>query len=306
MNAGRESGRGNVSGIFSECRGSKTPMKMLTQALCLFLLCRSVCAAPARIEDIGFSSHGVTLSGSIAFPVDQPLRAAVVFVHGSGKQSRNLGLAELFASKGVAALVYDKRGAGQSGGDYEEKQSVSGMNVALLADDAAAALQALANNPALKGAPVGFAGISQAGWIAPLAATKTNRAKFLLLWSGPVGKVSEEDIYSKFTGDQDGPDRPPFSAALAARTEPYIWPDFLGRDTDSAEDLGKLTIPGFFIFGGRDGSIPVDLSLQKLHALQADGHAYDYTVFLGLGHNNMDSSFDVAIKWINVNVRAPK
>jgi pimeloyl-ACP methyl ester carboxylesterase len=281
-------------------------MKRLIHALALVLLCKSVCAAPARIEDIAFSSQGVTLAGSIAFPADQPARAAVVFVHGSGKQARNLGLAELFASRGIAALVYDKRGAGRSGGEYEEKQSVSGMNVALLADDAAAALQALANHPALKGVPAGFAGISQAGWIAPLAATKTKQAKFLLLWSGPVCKVSEEDIYSKFTADQDGADRPLYAAALAARTDPYLWPDFLGRDTDSAEDLAKLTIPGFFIFGGRDGSIPVDLSLQKLHALQVAGHAYDYTVFLGLGHNNIDPSFDVAIQWINVNVSAPK
>jgi pimeloyl-ACP methyl ester carboxylesterase len=281
-------------------------MKRPIQLLCLLLLCKSVVAAPARIENIGFSSQGVTLAGSIAFPADQPIRAAVVFVHGSGKQSRNLGLAELFASKGVAALVYDKRGAGQSGGEYEGNQSVSGMNVALLADDAAAALQALANNPALKGVPVGFAGISQAGWIAPLAATKTKQARFLLMWSGPVCKVSEEDIYSKFTADQDGVAPPPYATALAARTEPYIWPDFLGRDTDSAEDLGQLTIPGFFIFGGRDGSIPVDLSLQKLQALQIEGHAYDYTVFLGLGHNNLDPTIDVAIKWLNGNVPAPK
>jgi uncharacterized protein len=281
-------------------------MKRLIRALALVLLCKSVFAAPARIENIAFSSQGVTLHGSIAFPADQPARAAVVFVHGSGKQARNLGLAELFASRGIAALVYDKRGAGQSGGEYEEKQSVSGMNVALLADDAAAALEALANHAALKDVPAGFAGISQAGWIAPLAATKTKQAKFLLLWSGPVCKVSEEDIYSKFTADQDGADRPLYAAALAARTDPYLWPDFLGRDTDSAEDLGKLTIPGLFIFGGRDGSIPVDLSLQKLHALQVAGHAYDYTVFLGLGHNNIDPSFDVAIKWINVNVPAPK
>ena len=292
-------------GIFGTARGSKTPMKRPIPALCLLLLCKCAFAAPARIENIEFSSQGVTLSGSIAFPAG-PARAAVVFVHGSGKQSRNLALAERFASKGVAALVYDKRGAGQSGGEYEEKQSVSGMNVALLADDAAAALQALANNPALQGVPVGFAGISQAGWIAPLAATKTKQARFLVLWSGPVCKVSEEDIYSKFTADQDGADRPLYATALAARTDPYIWPDFLGRDTDAAEDLGKLTIPGFFIFGGRDGSIPVDLSLQRLHALQIEGHAFDYTVFLGVGHDNIDPTFDVAIKWINVNVTALK
>jgi hypothetical protein len=39
------------------------------------------------------------------------------------------------------ALVYDKRGAGKSGGEYEGEQSVSEKNIALLADDAISALK---------------------------------------------------------------------------------------------------------------------------------------------------------------------
>lgn len=256
-------------------------------------------AANARIEDLTFVSRGTTLSGSIAWPVGKPVVAAVVFIHGSGQQSRNLGLSRRFADRGIAALVYDKRGVGKSGGVYEGDQSVTGMNISLLADDAAAALNALAGSAGLDGAPVGFSGISQAGWIAPQAATKTRQAKFLLLWSAPVCKVSEEDIYSKFTADEDGPDRPPYATALAARSEPYRWPGFLGRDTDPAEDLAQLTIPGFWIFGGHDGSIPVDLSLRNLGALRAAGHRFDHQLFAEQGHNNMAETFDAAIHWIN-------
>src|SRR5512146_1729577 len=90
-------------------------------------------AAP-RLEPVKFESHGTTLVGTIAWPDASPVRAAVVFIHGSGKQSRNLDLARRFADQGIAALVYDKRGAGESGGEYEGNQSVSGPNVALLAD----------------------------------------------------------------------------------------------------------------------------------------------------------------------------
>jgi len=262
------------------------------------LLAGPVLATNSRIEDVTFDSRGTTLSGSIAWPVGKPAIAAVVFIHGSGKQTRNLDLSRRFAESGIAALVYDKRGVGKSGGVYEGNQSVTGMNIELLADDAVAALNALAGNPALDGAPVGFAGISQAGWIAPLAATKTRHARFLLLWSAPVCKVSEEDIYSKFTTDEDGPDRPPYATALAARTEPYRWPDFLGRDTDPAEDLARLTIPGFWIFGAHDGSIPVDLSLRNLRTLRAAGHRFDHVVFDEQGHNNMAATFDAAIQWI--------
>jgi len=256
-------------------------------------------AQDARTEDVRFISHGDTLAGSIVWPARQPATAAVVFIHGSGPQTRNLALARRFADRGIAALVYDKRGVGQSGGTYEGNQSVTGMNIALLADDAVSALNALAARAELGAVPVGFAGISQAGWIAPLAATRTPAAKFLLLWSAPVSKVSEEDIYSKHTRDLDGPDRPTFAAALAARTTPYSWPtDLLGRDTNPAEDLARLAIPGFWIFGAQDGSIPVDLSIRNLDALRAKGHRFERTLFAAEGHNNMGTTFDAAIAWV--------
>lgn len=244
-------------------------------------------------------SHGVTLSGSIVIPQDQPVRAAVVFVHGSGKQTRNLALATRFADTGVAALVYDKRGAGKSGGEYEAQQSVSEQNISLLADDAVAALQALARLPSLKGVPIGLAGISQAGWIAPLAAKRSNGgARFLVLWSGPVCKVSEEDIYSIYTRDTDARTVPSYQQALSSRKEKYIWPGFLGVDTDSASTLSELSLPALWIFSDNDASIPVDLSIERLKMLQAAGHPFEYVLFSGLGHNNMDGTFATATDWI--------
>jgi hypothetical protein len=258
--------------------------------------------AETRVEEVEFVSHGVRLSGSIAFPKDEPPRAAVVFIHGSGEQTRNVGLAKRFARAGIAALVYDKRGVGKSGGKYESQQSVSGMNISLLADDAGNALQALARHPSLKGVPVGLTGISQAGWIAPLAAERNPVAKFLVLWSGPVCKVSEEDIYSKHTTDGDGL-APPYREALAARQEPYIWPDFLGEDTDPGKSLATLAIPGLWIFSNNDGSIPVDLSIGKLNALKKSGGRYDFVLFSGLGHDNIETTFATVVDWIE---RTPK
>jgi pimeloyl-ACP methyl ester carboxylesterase len=278
----------------------KKPMKTLTVAL---LLVAFACGVPSfaegtRVEEISFESHGVSLSGSIVFPDSQPIHAAVVFIHGSGKQTRDLKLAERFAREGIAALVYDKRGAGKSGGIYEGEQSVSEMNIALLADDANSALQRLAGVASLKGVPTGFAGISQAGWIAPVAAQKASLAKFLVLWSGPVSKVSEEDIFSKYTADKDSAISPTYDEALRARAEEYRWPDFLGVDTDSTESLKKLAIPGLWLFSDNDGSIPVGLSIERLQTLRRAGHRYDYVLFSGLGHNNMDGTFATAVDWL--------
>jgi alpha-beta hydrolase superfamily lysophospholipase len=183
-------------------------MKNTTYALLFALLS----PLSAGAEEITFESHGVRLVGTLVLPEDRP-SAAIVFVHGSGRQSRNIELAERFAGSGIAALVYDKRGAGESGGQYESEQSVSGMNISLLADDAASALDALARRPELVDIPIGIAGISQAGWIAPLAAERNPIAKFLVLWSGPVCKVSEEDIYSKYTADKDLKPAPTYRVA---------------------------------------------------------------------------------------------
>ena len=61
-----------------------------------------------RVEEVEIVSHGTLLSGSIVFPSHGKAHAAVVFIHGSGPQSRNLQWAERFAADGIAALVYDK------------------------------------------------------------------------------------------------------------------------------------------------------------------------------------------------------
>jgi pimeloyl-ACP methyl ester carboxylesterase len=86
--------------------------------------------------------------------------------------------------------------------------------------------------------------------------------------------------------------------ALNARKEKYVWPDFLGKDTDPSQSLEKLSIPGLWIFSDNDRSIPVDLSIDRLQTLRRSGHRYDYVLFSGLGHNNMDRTFSVATDWI--------
>jgi len=251
-----------------------------------------------QVEEIEFVSHQDTLAGSIVFPEMGDIRSAVVFVHGSGKQTRNIHWAERFASQGIAALVYDKRGAGLSGGEYENNQSVSEKNIRLLADDSVAALNVLRGHPKTKGLRLGLTGISQAGWIVPIAAEKSEAVDFIVLWSGPVCKVSEEDIYSKYTVDLDNKVVPSYQEALRSRKQKYFWPAFLGKDSDPVDSLAKLDIPGLWIFGEQDGSIPVDLSIQRLKTQIALGHQYDYVLFSGLGHNNMPETFSTVTDWI--------
>ncbi|MBB3059576.1 alpha/beta hydrolase family protein [Microbulbifer rhizosphaerae] len=273
-------------------------MKKVIFLILFFLGSTCVYGEGYKIEEIEFVSHTERLSGSIVFPKSDEIHSAVVFIHGSGKQERNMHWAQRFASEGIAALVYDKRGVGRSGGNYEGNQNVSGKNISLLADDSIAALNVLREHPKTKTLPIGLTGISQAGWIVPLAAERRKVVDFMVLWSGPVCKVSEEDIFSKYTSDLDGKRIPSYEEALKSRKVKYIWPGFLGKDTDPSESLAKLKIPGIWVFGGNDGSVPVDLSIRRLRKLIDDGHEYEYVLFSNLGHNNMTETFSTVADWI--------
>ncbi|WP_198538337.1 alpha/beta hydrolase family protein [Marinicella sediminis] len=264
----------------------------------MFLLSSQLLAADVRSDDITFNSHDVQLSGTVVYPLNQTGHVAAVFVHGSGPQKRNLPLARALAAKGIVTLVYDKRGVGESGGTYEGKQRVSEHNVNLLAADAAAALQVLRQHPQAQAVPAGLIGISQAGWLIPLAAEQEPRPDFMVIWSGPVSKVSEEDIYSRYTRDLDGAEVPSYEEALRARKTPYVWPDFLGKDSNPVDSLKQLQVPGLWVFGAQDGSIPVDLSVRRLKALAKQGHPYEYVLFSSLGHNNISETLSTVTDWV--------
>ena len=110
-------------------------------------LAAAAAAATVDAHDVAFRSQGVTLRGIVMVPKDVPVVAAIVMVHGAGQEKRNLGFATAFAERGIAALTYDKRGVGQSGGVYAGQEvgtnNVSRDNLELLSLDAAAALRVL-------------------------------------------------------------------------------------------------------------------------------------------------------------------
>jgi alpha/beta superfamily hydrolase len=148
-----------------------------------------------REQQVNFAAKdGKRLAGSLFLPAGQPRHPAVVLVHGSGGQTRNgyFGhirfMAEAYARSGVAALAYDKRGTGESAGNYDT------AGFATLADDAAAALRYLATRKDIRHDRLGLSGASQAGWLVPMAATRFGDAKTLQIrvGSAPMGVEESE------------------------------------------------------------------------------------------------------------------
>jgi dienelactone hydrolase len=91
----------------------------------------------------------------------------------------------LLAAQGLAVFAYDKRGTGHSEGFYTQ-------NFELLADDAAAAGREARERAAGRFTRFGYAGFSQGGWVAPMAAQRGG-ADFVVVGFGLVLTPLEED-----------------------------------------------------------------------------------------------------------------
>ncbi|MEL7447225.1 MAG: alpha/beta fold hydrolase, partial [Pseudomonadota bacterium] len=87
--------------------------------------------------------------------------------------------------RGISVFVYDKRGTGQSEGQYTQ-------NFPLLADDLVAASQEAKRLAGNRFGRFGIVGLSQGGWIAPLAADRA-QADFIGIGYGLVADIREED-----------------------------------------------------------------------------------------------------------------
>lgn len=137
-----------------------------------------------RDLDVHFSNGNVTLSGTLVLPKTDGPHPAVVFIHGSGKNTRDhlRFFADRFASHGIAGLVYDKRGVGDSTGEFPNDLISSFGD---LADDAIAGQSYLRERSDIASTRIGFWGFSQGGWLAPLAASRSEKTAVVDCVGGP-------------------------------------------------------------------------------------------------------------------------
>jgi alpha-beta hydrolase superfamily lysophospholipase len=86
-------------------------------------------------------------------------------VHGSGAEDREFipPFAYFLVRHGIAILGYDKRGVTEWGGDWHTASFED------LAGDRTAAVEYLKGRREIEPAQIGLFGVSQAGWIMPLA-----------------------------------------------------------------------------------------------------------------------------------------
>jgi uncharacterized protein len=141
-------------------------------------------------EDVRFSNRDVQLAGTLVAPSKGGKHPAIVLVHGSGAENREhvLPFARFLIRHGIAVLGYDKRGVGQSTGDWNTATYED------LARDAAAAVAYLKTRRDIDASQIGLLGWSQAGWILPLAALRTKDVAFVISISGAGVTTAETTI----------------------------------------------------------------------------------------------------------------
>ncbi|WP_170223737.1 alpha/beta hydrolase family protein [Nonomuraea turkmeniaca] len=120
----------------------------------------------------GLTMHGTVLSPATAGPGRRPGLVLVTGAGGGSPRTRHLTEAVEFARRGMSVLIYDKRSVGYS---------LFHRSYSQLADDALGGLAALRSQPGVDGAKVGLWGLSEGGWVVPIAASRSKDVAFVVL-----------------------------------------------------------------------------------------------------------------------------
>ena len=240
-------------------------------------------------QTIQFENAGATLEGTLYIPDGAGPFPAVVIVQGSPCIPRRLyhTYAHHMVLNGIAVYSFDKRGTGNSGGVCNIDNNTSPENLALLTGDVVAALATIEDNRAVDPSRLGLWGLSQAGWTSPLAAKDYPDLAFMVTVSGPTVSVGEEDYYSKNSGDSNLWARDEVIGAKADALVDARLPSMF----DPVPLLQEFSIPGLWVYGGLDGSIPVRKNIKNLETLQALGKPYGVLLYPKSTHVLVETTF---------------
>lgn len=280
--------------------------------------------AGSEIEktDFAFVSDGLRLAGTLFVPEGKGPHPALVIAHGSGKEGRHLRgyqyMGRLFAENGFATYIFDKRGIGESEGEY-----VEATDMRIPAGDLVAAVGAVKKRPEVDAARIGVLGISQGGWTAPLAATMSDDIAFVVSLVGGGVSVIEQVLHHRrgdlieagwteekiepaleftrrllgyvSTGKGYGELKDEYAKAAASAewfsfiraqgfgdrlVEPgsLDHPWFKSLAHDPAETNRQIRVPYLIVLGGQDRQVPTKMAAAAFEKAFADSGFKDYRI----------------------------
>lgn len=143
------------------------------------------------IKEVSWKNGNAALSGSLYLPNGNAKLPAIVFTHGSGPEERyaNAYMADYFAKRGIAVLIYDKRGTGRSTDNWQTSTYED------LAKDCIAGIKYLKTQSKINPAEIGIFGHSQGGTISPLIVSLSSDIAFNIASAAFGVSPEEQDIY---------------------------------------------------------------------------------------------------------------
>ncbi len=250
---------------------------------------------------VQFACAGALIAGTINLPSSPGRHPAVAWVHGAGAEERlpydGAPLVQTLVRSGVAVLSYDKRGVGGSQGECCPGDQ---GHFNLLAADADGAVSALRSRPEVDPDRIGLLGGSQAGWIVPLAAARSQgHVAFVALVDAPVVSFAEENLYSEKTGDNGFLGKVLWAVTTIGGLR-HPGPSGF----DPRPYLRQLAISGVWLYGGKDQSQPTAEDVDVLDELKAGGKDFTYRVYPKAGHGLLDvpptdpRALPAVVRWI--------
>jgi len=225
-------------------------------------------------------------------PLGPAPHPVAVFVHGSGVSDRDnfwyLYQADFLAKQGIAVLLPDKRGCGKSQGEWHTS------SIQNFSEDVLAAVDYLDRN-GYADAHIGLVGFSQGGWVAPLAASRSDKVSFCIAVSASAFPPNQQLSYEIKT-DIINSGAPSFIASMITPLFAYRvtqkrkrwW--ILNSDFDPMPYWGNLQIPVLMILGENDSQVWVEGSSNRFIKVvdESNVSSSEVKIYVGTGHAFID------------------
>lgn len=158
---------------------------------------------------IEFSFQSDTLKGVLVLPKEQNKQHAktplVIFVHGDGELDRTAygyyqPIWNELAKNGIACMSWDKKGVGESTGNWLN-QSMKDRALETIA-----AIQYAESALGFEGAAIGLIGFSQGGWVMPKVSSLSSYPDFMINISPAINWKRQSNYLTKKRLEKDGAD----------------------------------------------------------------------------------------------------
>src|SRR5258706_6124160 len=157
---------------------------------------------PLGQEDVTFQSGNVTLAGTLLMPETKGPHPAIILLHGSEPLTRySFGpYPHFFTSLGFVVLVYDKRSAGASTGEYLDQAT---YYPDAFTADALAAFDFVRGRKDVNPLEIRFWGSSEGGMLTTQVASRSRDVAFIINSSGFMVPLWQAVLYHVEVGLRD-------------------------------------------------------------------------------------------------------